>query len=101
LENELQDELKKKTRSKSGRLAKTETILNQIHNTAAEYAKNLLVEDSQASLAFETAIKTINSIQEEINDDETVVIEQMRAELERAATKIAKRLKVNRGTDIG
>lgn len=101
LENELRDELKKKTRSKSGRLAKTETILNQIHNTAAEYAKSLLVEDGKASLAFENAIKTINSIQAEINDDEAVVIQQIRAELEIAATKIAKRLKVNRGTDIG
>lgn len=101
LENELQGELKKKTRSMSGRLAKTETILNQIHNTAAIYAKNLLVEDSKASLEFAEAIKTINLIQAEINDDETVVIEQIRAELERVATKIAKMLKINRGTDIG
>lgn len=101
LENELRDELKKKTRSMSGRLAKTETILNQIHNTAAIYAKNLLVEDSDASLAFKTAIETINLIQAEINNDEAVVIEQIRAELERVATKIAKMLKVNRGTDIG
>ena len=101
LEKELQDELKKKTVSMSGRLAKTETILHQIHNAAAIYAKNLLAADGEVSNMVQTAIEEINSIQQEINNDEKIVIQQIRAELESVAIKIAKKLKVNRGADIG